>query len=457
MSRKAITLLIEAHGDEDLDIEVNVPFVHLLSFSGRMGQLGDFGMIGNESLELHILDSLRKLYLQKSSTPNQSNIYNGDELKDELIRLYEEEAGKGYPSGGFFKTNPVRQRTFYFKPNRHEDCRRCRKVEKQVEYTDGSMGPNPKYAQVCVPNRKLTSTDCPVYGLIVVASSDPADKQFTLEGTVGNTIAELNSSNIHMNNGSMLYWSQKIDKSRFPKASLAFKHMIQNRNISLTQLSKIFEAMGYTDIYILDPSCRSTKKLDRPDEQPKLKTAVHTLWERTGRGRKESSPSITKLVTWARPLPSSEEPEPEIIDETTDMEVSESCLLLDAACLASGVTAAHKVSGLGISPAIAAGVGTSAGILARDAGKYLKKDKKGRTFSCNVADGVCVLLGSAAGFGAQNILGAPSAVASQVGTTTGLGARKLIQDKLGFGGKKSKKQKKNKNKKTKKRRNKTRK
>jgi hypothetical protein len=454
---KAITLLIEAHGDEILDIEINVPYVHLLSFSGRMGQLGDFGKVGDESLELHILESLRNLYLGKSSAQQQSNVYNGDKLRAQLRTLYEEKAGKGYPSGGFFKTNPVRERTFYFKPNRHEDCRRCRKAKKLVEYSDGSMGPNPEYARVCVPNRKISSRDCPVYGLIVVASSDPDDKQFTLEGETGEGFDALSSANLHMNGGAELHWFQKIDGIKFPQASSAFEHMIEKLDISLTQLSKIFEAMGYTDIYILDPSCRSTKKLDRPDEQSKLKTAVHTLWERTGRGRKESSPSITKLVTWARPLPSSEEPEPEIIDETTDMEVSESCLLLDAACLASGVTAAHKVSGLGISPAIAAGVGTSAGILARDAGKYLKKDKKGRTFSCNVADGVCVLLGSAAGFGAQNILGAPSAVASHVGTTTGLGARKLIQDKLGFGGRKSKKQKKNKNKKTKKRRNKTRK
>jgi hypothetical protein len=254
----------------------------------------------------------------------------------------------------------------------------------------------------------------------------------------------------------MLYWSQKIDKSRFPKASLAFKHMIENRNISLTELSKIFEAMGYTDIYIIDPTCRAVVQ-NKNTPLSKVQAVAQIEGISRVELRRRNPADAADTVTYAKPVPSKEEPNPEIIDETTDMEVSESCLLLDAACLASGLTAAHKVSGLGISPAIAAGVGTSAGILARDAGKYLKKDKKGRTFSCNVADGVCVLLGSAAGFGAQNILGAPSAFASQVGTTTGLGARKLIQDKLGFGGKKSKKQKKNKNKKTKKRRNKTRK
>lgn len=455
MSRKAITLLIEAHGDEDLDIEVNVPRVNLLSFSGKPGELGNFGMIGDKSLELYILRFLRHMYLDKSNAEQQKRVYENDALTDGLRSLFET-AGKPYPGGGFVRTYPVRQRTFYFKPNRHEDCRRCKRVKKFIEYTDGTTDTNPVYAKVCIPNRKLTSRDCPVYGLIVVASSEEVDKQFTLERTEGEDVVPLSSSNLHMNNSAMLYWSQKIDKSRFPKASLAFKHMIENRNISLTELSKIFEAMGYTDIYIIDPTCRAVVQ-NKNTPLSKVQAVAQIEGISRVELRRRNPADAADTVTYAKPVPSKEEPNPEIIDETTDMEVSESCLLLDAACLASGVTAAHKVSGLGISPAIAAGVGTSAGILARDAGKYLKKDKKGRTFSCNVADGVCVLLGSAAGFGAQNILGAPSAVASHVGTTTGLGARKLIQDKLGFGGKKSKKQKKNKNKKTKKRRNKTRK
>jgi hypothetical protein len=451
MSKKAITLLIEAHGDEDLDIKVNVPRVNLLSFSGKPGVLGDFGMLNDQSLELFILRLLRNLYKDKSTAKQQETVYYGNnKLPDRLRALYEA-AGKRYPEGGFVRTYPVRQRTFYFSPNKHEDCRRCKRVKKLVKYTDGTMGPNPVYSKVCIPNRKLTSRDCPVYGLIVVSSSDPDDKEFTLEGREGDEIGELSSSNLHMNNGAQVHWSQKINKLLFPKASLAFKHMIENRNISLTQLSKIFEAMGYTDIYILDPSCRDVKQnKDTPLE--KVQAGAQVI----GIGRFELSRhnqgGVADNVTYARPIVPLEAPQPEDIDETTDMEVSESCLLLDAACLVSGATAAHKASGLGISPVFAAGLGTSAGIAARDAGEYLKKDRKGRTLSCRIADGVCVLLSSAAGFGSQKFLGAPAALASQVGTTAGLGARKLINDKLGFGGRKSRKNRKQKkNKKTKRR------
>jgi len=398
---KAITLLIEAHGDEILDIEINVPYVHLLSFSGRMGQLGDFGKVGDESLELHILESLRNLYLGKSSAQQQSNVYNGDKLRAQLRTLYEEKAGKGYPSGGFFKTNPVRERTFYFKPNRHEDCRRCRKAKKLVEYSDGSMGPNPEYARVCVPNRKISSRDCPVYGLIVVASSDPDDKQFTLEGETGEGFDALSSANLHMNGGAELHWFQKIDGTKFPQASSAFEHMIEKRDISLTQLSKIFEAMGYTDIYILDPSCRSTFT-----EQPKLKSAVHSYWERNPRDLS----SVSNAVTWARPIPSPEVPEPEVTDETPDMEI--------------------------------------------DNGVKTTVDSQGRTWSCDI-NGMCVLIGAATGAIALKA-GVPSGYAAATGAAaTGL-ARYAAYKALGRGGRKSKKYGKNKNRKNKttKRRNK---
>jgi len=392
MSRKAVTLLIEAHGDEDLDIEVNVPFVHLLSFSGRMGELGDFGMVGDESLELHILESLRDIYSDNSTVQKQQNVYNGNELSSELRRLYVEEAGKGYANGGFFKTRPVRQRTFYFKPNRHEDCRRCRKVKKQVEYTDGTMGPNPVYARVCVPNRKIESRDCPVYGLIVVASSDPDDKQFTLEGAVGEEISELSSSNLHMNGGAERYWFQKIDNARFPRASIAFKHMIDKRDISLTQLSKIFEAMGYTDIYILDPSCRDATKPDiRPNPPLKLKAAVHSYWERTPR---ESSSSVSNAVTWARPIPSPEDPEPKFIDEIAVMKES---------------------------------------------------DSQGGKWSCDI-NGACVLIGAATGALASRA-GFPANYAMGTGLAATALARGVAYKALGRGGRKSKKQRKNKNKK----------
>jgi len=397
MSKKSITLLLEAHGDEDLDIAVNVPRINLLSFSGKTGQLGDFGIVDDESLELHILNFLRNLYSNNSTPAKQRDIYNGDILVHELRRLYEEEAGKGYPNGGFVRTKPIRQRTFYFSPNKHEDCRRCRKADKYIEYKDGTKEPNPEYAKVCLPNRKLAANLCPVYGLVVVASSDKADKQFTLEGAVGNGVRPLSVSNLHMNNGAQRYWFQKIDQARFPQASIAFQHMIHNRNISLTQLSKIFEAMGYTDIYALDPSCRDATQGDTRQEPTRFQAAaISVLEQKRGRGLD----AISDAVTYARPLPSSEEPNPEVIDETTDMDI--------------------------------------------DNGVQTKVDNEGRMWSCDI-NGACALIGAATGALALKA-GVPSGYAAATGVAaTGL-ARYAAYKALGRGGRKSKKQGKNKNK-----------
>jgi len=413
MSKKSITLLIEAHGDEDLDIAVNVPRVKLLSFSGQPGELGNFGMVNEQSLELYSLRLLRDLYKDKSNAGQQEEVYEDNKLPDRLQALYER-AGKTYPGGGFIRTHPVRQRTFYFKPNTHEDCRRCRKVKKLAKYDDGSMRPNPVYSKVCIPNRKLTSRDCPVYGLIVVASSDPADKKYTLEGSVGNEINDLSSSNLHMNNGAQLHWLQKlqkIDQMQFPKALLAFKHMIENRNISLTQLSKIFEALGYTDIYILDPSCRDVKQ-NKATPLKKVQAAAELVGISRVELRRRNPADFADTVTYARPLPSREEPDPEVIDETTDMEIDN-------------------------------GNGTRTTV-----------DSQGRTWSCDI-NGVCALIGAATGALASRA-GFPANYALGTGLAATALARGVAYKALGRGGRKSKKQRKNKNRKNKttKRRNK---
>jgi hypothetical protein len=399
MSKKAITLLIEAHGEEDLDIAVNVPRVELLSFSGKTGELGDFGIVDDQSLELHILDFLRNLYLNKSTAANQAKVYQNNDLTTGLRTLYEEDAGKGYSNGGFVRTKPIRQRTFYFSPNKHEDCRRCRKADKYIKYKDGTKEPNPEYAKVCLPNRKLAANLCPVYGLVVVTSSDKTDKPFTLESAVGTGVGPLSISNLHMNSGAQRHWFQKIDQARFPQASIAFQHMIQNRNISLTQLSKIFEAMGYTDIYVLDPSCRDTTKLGTVSEPIPLQAAVYSVMEQK-RGRGVAS--ISDAVTYARPLPSRAEPNPKVIDETTDMEID------------------------------------------NGNGPQTKVDSQGRTWSCDI-NGACVLIGAATGALASRA-GFPANYAAATGLAAATLARGAAYKALGRGGRKSKKQGKNKNK-----------
>ena len=296
---KSITLFLEAHGDEKLSTRVNVPRVKLLSFSGKPGELGDFGEINGVSLEIHILQFLRSLYSQN----DQKTVYDNEELLRGLRSLYTDKAGKGYTNGGFVRTTPKNQRNFYFQPNEHEDCRLC----NDLPVTD------PFYRQICLPIRDSKTKLCPVYGLIVVASSDEDDSQFTLirDNIIDDSIESLSSSNLHMSLSAQKYWYSKIDKVKFPIAAGMFTKMINDKNVSLTELSQIFQAMGYTDIYILDPSCRDTRDTSTNTKTSTFKTAALSVMERGNPKISRVSDAVTSYTT----RPSIEEPEPDNIDD----------------------------------------------------------------------------------------------------------------------------------------------
>ena len=269
----AITLLIEAHGEEDLDTRISVPFVELLSFVGRSGDLGDFGKINNTSLELHILEYLRKLYYDNEDFNNQSRVYNNDRLLSNKLRDLYRDALVGYTNGGFVRTQPISQRTFYFEPNSHENCRRC------VEAGTGSLR--------CIPIRDVATQYCPVYGLIVVASSDTEDEHFTLPSARDNTIEELSKSNLHMSMSAANYWRSKIPSS-YKQAQGLFDKMINDLYIELTELSIIFQSMGFTKIYILDPSCRSTDR-----SLTRFQKAAHSVIEQNKLSNKSNTFPVT--------------------------------------------------------------------------------------------------------------------------------------------------------------------
>ena len=271
---KTITLLLEAHGIEDLDTAIIAPKIELLSFTGKTGELGDFGIIDNVSLEISILNLLRDLY--SSQSQNQESVYNSENLVTSLRLLYKK-TEINYKNGGFSRTYPRNQRFFSFEPNPHEDCRKCNNVDKA----------DPIYAKICIPNRNSEIKPCPVYGVVVVASSDIADLQFTLASTAASTnIKLLSLSNLHMNKSAENYWFQKITND---SAQKKFQNMIQNNEVSLTNLSQIFEAMGYTKIYILDPSCRGNDII----HNSKFKSATYSIIEKKPR----EITSIRHLIT----------------------------------------------------------------------------------------------------------------------------------------------------------------
>ena len=249
---KEITLLIEGHGNEILGIPSNLTRdTKLLSFPCDVGSFGLLQLVDNQSLEILVLNYLISAY---SSNAQQSKIFNSHALPNDLKQIYKR-AKIEYPGGGFCRNIPPKnERTFFFAPNNHENCRSC------VTDKEGNIR--------CLPVRNPNNRYCPVYGLIVVASNDPDDAPFTLASLHSklndvnkNNVQFLNSSNLHQNNSSKMYWKNKLtDQSTINK----FDYMINQNEVTLTNLVSIFQNMGYSKIYILDPSCRDTSSSSPP-------------------------------------------------------------------------------------------------------------------------------------------------------------------------------------------------
>jgi hypothetical protein len=212
-----VVLFVQAHGEEDLSLEFveKTHRVQLLSFSGKPDTYGMMDICPDgESLDIKAL-KIATQAMKRTKNPETS-------LKASIPNLQTayEQSNIFFRNGGFRITNPVSERTFYFKPNRGED---------------------PKL--------------CPEYGLTVVQSSLPDDFDHTLESNWMST-EKTESKNIHMNRRNQSYWRQKIRIEKEIYVRL-FDRMISEKMVTLSDLINIFwKGMGFDLIYIFDPSCR---------------------------------------------------------------------------------------------------------------------------------------------------------------------------------------------------------
>ena len=239
MGDSSITLFIQAHGEEfkNKRFVAENKNVHLLSFPGIYGEDGK--MITQEDdgtpVDIFILERLRHKYnsVDPTTERTQRDIYN--RINDTLRTTYED-FGIQFDNGGFRYTNPRLERTFTFKANKGE----C-------------------------------SSLCPEYGLTIVSSftREPGDNKISRNFTLSNINNWRTSSNLHMNEAARNFWIKKsydsvIKNGLYPESTQflndIFNKMFHgsSKEIQLSELIRWCNIMGYLNIYIYDPSCRSS-------------------------------------------------------------------------------------------------------------------------------------------------------------------------------------------------------
>jgi hypothetical protein len=253
----SITLFIQGHGREDINVSFNNDnSVELLSFVGIPGDFGRMKLCPsykNVPIDILVLNQLHRKYFYNNSSNyiDQQNIFNS--MGEELKVIYKN-CGINYKDG-FSYTWPILEREFVFEPNEHENCRICNDPDPEhVNFLS-----NKCISGRCLPDRNKKNICCPEYGLTIVTSSFPEDKDFTLAGYGDRT-----TSNININLMARDYW-----KNRTPDYKYLVDQIYNEKYIYLTDLYLLFKSMGFNHIFIYDPSCRDCEIDEKKAEEYK--------------------------------------------------------------------------------------------------------------------------------------------------------------------------------------------
>jgi len=255
----SITLFIQGHGREDINVSFNNDnSVELLSFVGIPGDYGRMKLCPtyrNIPIDILVLNQLHRKYFYNNSSSyiDQQTIFNS--MSEELKVVYKN-CGIYYKDG-FSYTWPFLEREFIFEPNEHENCRICN--EPDPEHIN--LLSNKCISGRCLPDRNKKNICCPEYGLTIVTSSFPEDKDFTLAGYGDRT-----TSNININLMARDYW-----KSRTSNYKYLVDQIFNQKYIYLTELYLLFKSMGFNHIFIYDPSCRDCEiEMEKAEEYKRL-------------------------------------------------------------------------------------------------------------------------------------------------------------------------------------------
>jgi hypothetical protein len=287
-----VTIFIQGHGSEDYTMSLKQSTnLNLLSFCGQIGALGEMKIENGIQLDIAALNIIKNYYKNHLNDTQDEKLQG---ISYELPILYKR-FGITFSNGGFKITQPVNQRTFFLTPNEHENCRIC------TEFSSG----------ICLESR-TRNVLCPEYGITVVNSSDPQDISFTLD-----TIKEgspTKNVNINMSLSNFTHWKNKI--INLNKKQQFEQKIINEKEVTLTELISFFQSMGFAKINIIDPTCRECCDIG------KLKAIVNTVIEQKRIKEAKSLVDLmlptTAIERGSQTSPATRGISPQVINRDTD-------------------------------------------------------------------------------------------------------------------------------------------
>jgi hypothetical protein len=245
--QRTATIFIQGHGNEywygtnKIMLDKHNMHIQSIPFSGIPGESGLMNICpDDEPVDIKALNSIRKLY--NDTLKHHSQLYKFHKVSSVLKNEYEN-CGIHYNyRGGFSIITPVYEKQFILNPSPHENCRIC--------VTKGS-----KYCRTEYQSKKK----CPEYGITVVDSNNPDDFAYTLVGS-DRPRYDLNWSNTKSD--VFKYWCERVIMNTTSDEELDIIIQILYRieiekTVFLSDILYLFYKLGYTDLYVLDPTCRT--------------------------------------------------------------------------------------------------------------------------------------------------------------------------------------------------------
>jgi len=234
----SVTIFIQGHGSQEAYPIKRDAGLQLLSFCGFAGEFGRMGECPNGNpVDIEVVNRIMDFY---RFDLEQAEMY--PQIKSPLTKLYKD-CGIEFRKDGFNYTYPKYERFFQLEPNDHENCRACIRDFKGR----------------CLEKRTRTKL-CPEYGITVVKSSEDEDFEYTL---VSKTEQTRQQANLDITERCRTYWKAKAIRNAPAlnrEINRIFSKIYTDKSVLLTELLTIFRAMGFTNIYILDPTCRSSEE-----------------------------------------------------------------------------------------------------------------------------------------------------------------------------------------------------
>ena len=282
-----ITIFISAHshtqGDVGLNYNNKIKMVSAAAcgFSNAMGYNEGFG-----SMDKNLMNRMIEFYNMIDESKGKSiyeSFYQHDSKEKARILntikeiMYETHKDSSVDLQEYNNTNeqnfyevytPRHERFFSLKPNKHENCahnEQCSKGERR-----------------CIP-LKRDKQYVPDYGVFIVSSSKEEDNKFSLmrkpQSTDTKNPIELANINEHLSTRE--YWRNRLVdginkfkdhfkddfETEFENHMLYLydRLLVEEREITLYDIIIIFTVMGFDEIHIIDPSCRTIVEGYNPD------------------------------------------------------------------------------------------------------------------------------------------------------------------------------------------------